>query len=55
MFSDLCKKIVKWPNNEEKQEIMPNFEDISGLPEVIGAIDGTHIFITHQVKMKLIT
>ena len=55
VFSDLCKKFEKWPNNEEKQEIMPNFEDISGLPGVIGAIDRTHISITPQVTMRLIT
>ncbi|XP_062611814.1 uncharacterized protein LOC134273647 [Saccostrea cucullata] len=46
VFSDLCKKFVKWPNNEEKQEIMSEFEDFSGFPGVIGAIDGTHISIT---------
>lgn len=46
VFSDLCKKFVKWPNNAEKQEIMSEFEDFSGFPGVIGAIDRTHISIT---------
>lgn len=32
VFSDLCKKFVKWPNNEEKQEIMSKFEDFSEFP-----------------------
>ena len=35
---------MKWPNNEEKQEIMSKFEDISGFSGVNGAIDGTHIY-----------
>ena len=35
---------MKWPNNDEKQEIMSNFEDISGFTGVIGAIDGTQIY-----------
>ncbi|XP_062594068.1 uncharacterized protein LOC134255556 [Saccostrea cucullata] len=38
VFSDLCKKFVKWPNNEEKQEIMSEFEDFSGFPGFIGAL-----------------
>lgn len=50
MLSDLCKKFVKWPNNEEKQEIMLKFEDLGGFPGVIGAIEGTHISITPPGK-----
>lgn len=45
VFSDLCKKFVKWPNNEEKQEIMSKFEDFSEFPGVISAVDGTRISI----------
>lgn len=45
VFSDLCKKFVKWPNNEEKQEIMSKFEDFSEFPGVISAVDGTCISI----------
>lgn len=37
---------MKWPNNEEKPEIMSKFEDFSGFPGVISAVDGTRISIT---------
>ena len=42
----MCLVICVKKNNEEKQEIMSKFEDISGFPGVIGAIDGTRISIT---------
>lgn len=45
VFSDLFKKFVKWPNNEEKQEIMSKFEDFSEFPGVISAVEGTRISI----------
>lgn len=37
---------MKWSNNEENQEIMSKFEDFSGFPEVISAVDRTRISIT---------
>lgn len=55
LFSDLCKKFVKWPNNEEKPEIMSKFEDFSGFPRVISAVDGTRISITSPGENQVIT
>ena len=34
---------VKMPSNERLKEIIEEFETLWGFPEVIGAIDGSHI------------
>jgi len=34
------------PNNEEAQDIAENFEQQTNIPQIIGAIDGSHIPIT---------
>ncbi|XP_043270332.1 putative nuclease HARBI1 [Venturia canescens] len=36
---------IKWPAGDQAQAIMQGFEESSGFPKVIGAIDGTHIHI----------
>lgn len=41
------QQYIKWPTENEMQEIMENFEshDFPGLPRIIGVVDGTHIRI----------
>lgn len=41
----IAPAIIKWPSNEQIGEICAAFENGSGFPNVIGAIDGTHINI----------
>nr|XP_023018368.1 putative nuclease HARBI1 [Leptinotarsa decemlineata] len=41
-LSNLSPEIIKWPNENEKQIIKEHFF-ANGFPNVIGAIDGTHI------------
>lgn len=40
----MANTVIIWPNEEEKQEIK-NFFQKKGFPNVIGAIDGSHIHI----------
>ncbi|XP_025154163.1 putative nuclease HARBI1 isoform X2 [Harpegnathos saltator] len=45
----LYKKItsfIKWPTIEEAQQSMDTMEQQYGFPNVIGAVDGTHVKIT---------
>lgn len=42
---NLSPMFIKWPNEERAIEISNGFLQISGFPNVIGAIDGTHINI----------
>jgi hypothetical protein len=41
----LCHEI-KWPTEERLQQTQPDFQQLCGLPAVVGAIDGTHINIS---------
>lgn len=42
---DLAPVIIKWPTDEQLNEVWEGFESMSTFPKVIGAIDGTHINI----------
>ena len=37
------KSFVKWPTSEEHKKVQEGFENLGGLKNVIGAIDGTYI------------
>ncbi len=39
------KTFVKWPTSEERRTVHKGFEDLGGLKNVIGAVDGTHILM----------
>lgn len=41
--TDLKPVYIKWPNASDGQRIAAEFESSSGIPDVIGCIDGTHI------------
>ncbi|CAL1685158.1 unnamed protein product [Lasius platythorax] len=41
----LAPRVIQWPKHQHAIEVMNNFEKISGFPNVIGAIDGSHIRI----------
>lgn len=38
-------RFIQWPTGDVAVSIMQGFEAASGFPEVIGAIDGTHVRI----------
>lgn len=40
VLSSLSPRFVKWPDVARRQVIKQHFQDMSGLPQVIGAIDG---------------
>ncbi|KAJ8970710.1 hypothetical protein NQ314_001057 [Rhamnusium bicolor] len=40
----MSKSVITWPNDEEKLEILTDFENI-GFKDVLGIIDGTHVRI----------
>ena len=37
------KLFVKWPTLEERKKVHEGFENLGGLKNVIGAVDGTYI------------
>ncbi|GBB93005.1 hypothetical protein RclHR1_00210001 [Rhizophagus clarus] len=37
------KSFVKWPTSEERKKVHEGFENLGGLKNVIGAVDGTYI------------
>lgn len=37
--------LIQWPSREGAQKIIQDFRNASRLPNVIGAIDGTHVII----------
>ena len=41
----LLDEVIKWPTNEEKQEMTQMINEVYHFPGVIGMIDGTHIEI----------
>ena len=46
----LLPKIIRLPNEIEVQTIMREFEEISGFPQAVGAVDGCHIRIKAPLK-----
>lgn len=45
ILNHFMKKYIIWPKAEERQEIIRSFQDKRGFPDVLGAIDSTHIQI----------
>lgn len=42
----LAPEIIQWPNKDQIEHIISEFKTTSGFPDVLGAIDGTHIKIS---------
>lgn len=41
----LASQYISWPSSDKAELVMRKFEEASGFPKTIGAIDGTHIKI----------
>lgn len=42
-LNNLADRFIKWPVGDQLNEVKHRFSEIGSLPNVIGAIDGTHI------------
>ncbi len=47
------KKLITWPLGDKMQSIMMGFKNLCGMPNVMGAIDGTHICIAKPIGVFL--
>jgi hypothetical protein len=45
-INDCLRHEIKWPSGERLQQTQQDFQQLCGLPAVVGAIDGTHINIS---------
>lgn len=45
ILADMTPAIIKWPEQENVQDVWLGFEAISAFPKIIGAIDSKHINI----------
>jgi hypothetical protein len=43
LICHLSPEYIKWPVGIRAQQVSTGFEDLSGIPGVLGAIDGSHI------------
>ncbi|XP_014675273.1 PREDICTED: putative nuclease HARBI1 [Priapulus caudatus] len=43
MINHLQKEFIKWPSGAEIHNVFNGFSDVQGIPNVLGALDGTHI------------
>jgi len=44
-LNNLAERFIKWPVSDRLNEVKYRFSEIGSLPNVIEAIDGTHILI----------
>jgi hypothetical protein len=45
-INDCLRHEIQWPSGERLQQTQRDFQQLCGLPAVVGAIDGTHITIS---------
>jgi hypothetical protein len=45
-INDCLRHEIQWPSGERLQQTQHDFQQLCGLPAVVGAIDGTHITIS---------
>lgn len=44
-LNEIAPRIIYWPNNSEKRVIKEKFQRKSGLPDIVGAVDGCQVDI----------
>jgi len=44
-LNDIAGNVIEWPRGEKATRVKETFQQISGLPNVLGAIDGSYIEI----------
>lgn len=49
---DVLTRFIKFPDNEQLQEMKDEFREIAGFPDIVGAIDGTHIRIVRPKEFE---
>lgn len=52
MFYSRRSDFIKWPTEEERNDIALRFYSLCGIPNVVGALDGTHIKIMAPTESK---
>ena len=46
---EMAGRYISWPDQQERQHIVETFRRATGFPGVVGAIDGTHVYVTAPV------
>lgn len=44
-LNDTAGSVIQWPRGDRLATVKEKFQRLSALPDIIGAIDGTHISI----------
>lgn len=44
-LNEIADEVIEWPRNEKATHVKQAFQQIAGLPNVLGAIDGSYIKI----------
>ncbi|CAH1366933.1 unnamed protein product [Tenebrio molitor] len=44
-LNELAALFIKWPQEQEKERVKQDFENIANIPNILGAVDGTFIVI----------
>lgn len=44
-LNDIAADVVQWPRGDRLATVKQKFQTLSVLPDIIGAVDGTHISI----------
>lgn len=53
-LNDITEDVIQWPRGNRLATVKQNFQKLSVLPDIIGAVDGTHISIKQPYVSYLI-